>query len=34
MITQHVMLKFSEQRRESLDKNYVVGRVLLDLFKV
>ena len=30
---QHVMLKFLEEWREKLDKNYVVGGILMDLLK-
>ena len=31
--TQHVMIRLLEERRENLDKNYVVGGVLIDLSK-
>ena len=31
--TQHVMIRLLEEWRENLDKNYVVGGVLMDLSK-
>ena len=31
--TQHVMIRLLEEWRENLDKNYVIGRVLMDLSK-
>ena len=31
--TQHVMIRLFEECREHLDKNHVVGGVLMDLFK-